>query len=319
MRQHARTPPPSPRSRAARAAQLSVAPRVCAVCARARRGCCECRHVERQLSGAWLSQQALKELPVARALFPAYSLRQRMVHLLHNLQYFMAFEVIEPRWHELEPQVLRASSVDEVIARHNDFLDACLKETMLRDAALLKMLARLLTICVIFADFTAVVMTSVDAVLAAAELSHQNVRDDSPRAPGASKPAMPQGKRRRMHIAVRRAAPARARPPACARVVASRRPGWRARERADAASRRLRGRPTAAARAPLRRRQVASTHIRAILAEKDYINSVLRFEENFTSNLTELIAKLQLHSKDGVLANLVARLDCSGHFGTSPL
>lgn len=160
------------------------------------------RHVERQLSGAWLSQQAVKELAVARALFPAYSLRQRMLHLLHNLQYYMVFEVIEPRWHELEPRVRAASSVDEVIARHDDFLDSCLKETMLRDAGLLKLLARLLTICVIFADFTAVVMSSVDAVLAAAELSHQNVRDDSARAPGAGKPAMPQGKRRRMHIAV---------------------------------------------------------------------------------------------------------------------
>jgi len=222
-----------------------------------------CKHVERQLSGAWLSQQAVKELPVARALFPAYSLRQRMLHLLHNLQYYMAFEVIEPNWHVLEPRVRAANSVDEVIAHHHEFLDSCLKECMLRDAGLLKVLARLLTICVIFADFTAVVMTSVDAVLAAAELSHQNVRDDSARAPGAGKPAMPQGKRRRMHIAV------------------------------------------------------ASSHIRAILAEKDYVDSVLRFEANFSANLTELIAKLQLQSsKDGLLANLVARLDYNSFYGS---
>lgn len=261
------------------------------------------RHVERQLSAAWLSQQAVKELPVARALFPAYSLRQRMLHLLHNLQYYMVFEVIEPRWHELEPRVSAASSVDEVIAHHDDFLDSCLKETMLRDAGLLKMLARLLTICVIFADFTAVVMSSVDAVLAAAELSHQNVRDDSARAPGAGKPAMPQGKRRRMHIAVSAACRARWAHGSVAfthhlmrSVIALVAPAVLCCVRCCA--------------------QVASTHIRAILAEKDYVESVLRFEENFTSNLTELIAKLQLQSsKDGMLANLVARLDYNGFFG----
>jgi hypothetical protein len=63
---------------------------------------------------------------------------------------------------------------------------------------------------------------------------------------------------------------------------------------------------------------VASTHIRAIIAEKDYVASVLRFEENFTSNLTELIAKLQLQSsKDGMLANLVARLDYNGYYDST--
>jgi hypothetical protein len=176
----------------------------------------------------------------------------------------MAFEVIEPRWHALEPRVRTAASVDEVIGHHHDFLDACLKECMLRDASLLRSLARLLTVCVIFADFTAVVMALVDDVLAAAELSHQNVRDDSVRAPGAAKLAMPQGKRRRARIAV------------------------------------------------------ASAHIREILAEKDYVPSVLRFERNFSANLTELIAKLQtLSAKDGMLANLVARLDFNDFYATA--
>jgi hypothetical protein len=63
--------------------------------------------------------------------------------------------------------------------------------------------------------------------------------------------------------------------------------------------------------------QVASSHIRAILAEKDYVNSVLRFEQNFSANLTELVAKLQLQSsKDGMLANLLARLDYNGFYGS---
>ena len=61
--------------------------------------------------------------------------------------------------------------------------------------------------------------------------------------------------------------------------------------------------------------QVASQHIRDILAEKNYVESVVRFEENFTTNLTELIAKLQIQaSKDWMLANLVARLDFNAFY-----
>uniref|UniRef100_A0A7S0NR59 Spindle pole body component n=1 Tax=Calcidiscus leptoporus TaxID=127549 RepID=A0A7S0NR59_9EUKA len=124
-----------------------------------------CKHVERQLSSSWLSQQEGKALPSA-VFSSSYGLRQRMLHFLQNIEYYMMFEVLEPNWHMLKLRLQAARRVDELISHHQDFLDVCLKECMLRDAVLLKLLAKLLTICVIFADQTRLVMGKVSEVLA---------------------------------------------------------------------------------------------------------------------------------------------------------
>ena len=52
-----------------------------------------CKHVERQLSASWLSQQATKGLGAAASFSASYGLRQRMLHFLQNLEYYMMFEV----------------------------------------------------------------------------------------------------------------------------------------------------------------------------------------------------------------------------------
>ena len=64
----------------------------------------------------------------------------------------MMFEVLEPNWHVLLSRLSSAKHLDELLSCHANFLDTSLKECMLRDAVLLKLLAKLLTICVIFAD-----------------------------------------------------------------------------------------------------------------------------------------------------------------------
>ena len=54
------------------------------------------------LSSSWLKQQATKGLTGVTACFSAsYGLRQRMLHFLQNLEYYMMFEVLEPNWHVL--------------------------------------------------------------------------------------------------------------------------------------------------------------------------------------------------------------------------
>ena len=130
-----------------------------------------CKHVERQLSASWLAQQEAKQLlGASHAFSAAFGLRQRMLHFLFNIQHYMMFEVIEPNWHVLTQKLRSAPSLDTLLAHHADFLDASLRECMLRDAVLLKLLAKLLTICVIFADQTRIVMTDVAAHLASAPL-----------------------------------------------------------------------------------------------------------------------------------------------------
>ena len=87
-----------------------------------------CKHVERQLSSSWLKQQACKGLTGVTACFSAsYGLRQRMLHFLQNLEYYMMFEVLEPNWHVLLQKLGAARKLDELIAQHNGFLDKCLK------------------------------------------------------------------------------------------------------------------------------------------------------------------------------------------------
>ena len=124
-----------------------------------------CKHVERQLSAAWLGGQETKQLGTATAFSAAYGLRQRMLHFLQNVEHYMMFEVLEPNHHVLRGRLRAATNLDEVLSHHADFLDTSLKECMLRDASLLRLLAKILTICVIFADQTRLVMADVSRLL----------------------------------------------------------------------------------------------------------------------------------------------------------
>lgn len=85
--------------------------------------------------------------------------------------------MLEPNWHVLGQKLRSAKSLDELLKHHAEFLDASLRECMLRDAVLLKLLAKLLTICVIYADQTRIVMTDIAAQLASSPLpTHGHAR-----------------------------------------------------------------------------------------------------------------------------------------------
>merc|ERR1712087_924886 len=93
-----------------------------------------------------------------------------------NVEYYMMFEVLEPNWHVLQQKLKAARRVDELVAHHNAFLDTCLKECMLRDPTLLKLLAKLLTYCVIFADQTRAVMHEVARLIEATPIASVSAR-----------------------------------------------------------------------------------------------------------------------------------------------
>jgi gamma-tubulin complex component 2 len=111
-----------------------------------------CNHVKRQLSRTWLSHQTLKELDLRQALAPTYTLRHRMLHFIQNLLYYMMVEVLEPRHHELEQNVNTTSTVDEVLLHHSEFLDTCLKECLLSNHELIKLLTKIMTVCLLFSE-----------------------------------------------------------------------------------------------------------------------------------------------------------------------
>lgn len=112
------------------------------------------KHVERLLCHLWASnKQSKKDMLHKRSWYSiAFALRQRMIHLVQNFEYYMMFEVIEPNWHLLEENLSTVKNIDGVLEFHNDFLDRCLKDCMLTSPELLKIVSKLMAVCVTFCN-----------------------------------------------------------------------------------------------------------------------------------------------------------------------
>ena len=76
-----------------------------------------------------------------------------MLHFLQNFVYYMTLEVIGPRGHELHTDLAAATDIDHVLELHEKFLDSCLKECLLASQELLKILTKIMTTCLLFADY----------------------------------------------------------------------------------------------------------------------------------------------------------------------
>ncbi|XP_069867481.1 gamma-tubulin complex component 2 isoform X2 [Dipodomys merriami] len=113
-----------------------------------------CKHVERQLCSVWISNKTAKQhtLHSAKWFASAFTLRQRMLNFVQNIQYYMMFEVMEPTWHILEKNLKSASNIDDVLGHHTSFLDNCLKDCMLTNPELLKVFSKLMSVCVMFTN-----------------------------------------------------------------------------------------------------------------------------------------------------------------------
>ena len=111
-----------------------------------------CKHVERRLFSTWLDHQTIKELNLRGELGRTYCLRQRMLHFLQNFMYYMMFEVIEPRWNEMEKRFGDAITIDDVLGVHEEFQNTVLKDCLLTSQDLLKILAKLMSTCLLFSE-----------------------------------------------------------------------------------------------------------------------------------------------------------------------
>ncbi|XP_030831245.1 gamma-tubulin complex component 2 [Strongylocentrotus purpuratus] len=113
-----------------------------------------CKHVERTLCNIWLLNKEAKRFTLysSRWYAAAFALRQRMLHLVQNLQYYMMFEVVEPHWHILQDNLRKVSNIDDVLSHHTDFLDQCLKDCMLTNPDIIKNVSKLMLVCVTFAN-----------------------------------------------------------------------------------------------------------------------------------------------------------------------
>ena len=130
-----------------------------------------CKHVERRLCAAWRARKATRGggggfflFAAGGALGRAHVVLQRMLHFTQNFVHYLTMEVIDPNWAAFERSLDEASTVDELIAAHDAFLDACLKEGMLFWPATLRRLDVIAKTCVAFADAVASLDDEDDAV-----------------------------------------------------------------------------------------------------------------------------------------------------------
>jgi gamma-tubulin complex component 2 len=116
------------------------------------------KHVERRLVSIWRDHQSMKELQSLRgSMGPTFLLRQRMLHFLQNLIYYMMFEVIEPNWLEMESAISasltsKEQTVDDILRHHGQFLRRALEACLLTNRDLVRALTKIMKTCLLFTD-----------------------------------------------------------------------------------------------------------------------------------------------------------------------
>ena len=122
------------------------------------------KHVERRLNVVWRDHQLLKGLHSLRGLLgPTFLLRQRMLHFLQNLIYYMSFEVIENNWTEMRSALElsadastspteKEQTVDGILDIHNEFVRRTMEACLLTNRDLVRSLTKLMNTCLLFSD-----------------------------------------------------------------------------------------------------------------------------------------------------------------------
>ncbi|XP_046665290.1 gamma-tubulin complex component 2-like isoform X2 [Homalodisca vitripennis] len=121
-----------------------------------------CKHVDRRLCRVWINDKEVKRLPTTAAsgYLGAFSLRQRMLFCVQNLEYYMMEEAIEPNWIRFMSRLNNVNNIDDLLAEHWDFVDQCMKDCMFMNHDLIAIINKILASCIEFCDF----MQSIDGV-----------------------------------------------------------------------------------------------------------------------------------------------------------
>ncbi|KAF8982909.1 hypothetical protein BGZ46_000382 [Entomortierella lignicola] len=117
------------------------------------------KHGEQVLCNTWIEhaksavwKNASPELKYWRGR--VYGLRSRMLTFVQQFAYYICYEVLEPNWNDMASQLTKASTVDQVLQIHSDFLDSCLSQCMLTNSKLLRIYSKLMSTSVKFTNYT---------------------------------------------------------------------------------------------------------------------------------------------------------------------
>uniref|UniRef100_A0A672S5M7 Uncharacterized protein n=1 Tax=Sinocyclocheilus grahami TaxID=75366 RepID=A0A672S5M7_SINGR len=94
------------------------------------------KRMEYILTDIWKGQMCnaklLKSMPeLSGVLHQCHVLASEMVHFIHQMQYYITFEVLECSWDELWNKVQQAQDLDHIIAAHDVFLDSIISRCLL--------------------------------------------------------------------------------------------------------------------------------------------------------------------------------------------
>lgn len=62
-------------------------------------------------------------------------LTSKMIHFLHQTQYYFLFEVLECSWAEMQNQVNKAECLDDIITAHTIFLSSVQRGVLLDESS----------------------------------------------------------------------------------------------------------------------------------------------------------------------------------------
>ena len=132
------------------------------------------KYVQRNINNCWKDHMLLKEVSNNGLFKQTHCLRQRMLHFISNFVYYITLEVISPQWSQMSRSISEATTVDQVIQSHEDFLDTCLKECLLTNQVLLKSLTKLMNTCLLFSSE----MQQFEKSLGISEAAEKNAVDE---------------------------------------------------------------------------------------------------------------------------------------------
>jgi gamma-tubulin complex component 3 len=86
------------------------------------------KRMEHCLASVWKAQASYnrhvhKMTEMAPVLYQCHLLTASMMHFIHQMQYYVTFEVLECGWADLEKAVVQAGDLDQVISAHTTFLN----------------------------------------------------------------------------------------------------------------------------------------------------------------------------------------------------
>lgn len=83
---------------------------------------------KQQITSAKIFRKMPEIVPIQNHI---HLITSSMVNLVHQMQYYFLFEVIECSWDIFTKQLSQASSLDDIITSHNNFINAVKRGTLL--------------------------------------------------------------------------------------------------------------------------------------------------------------------------------------------